>query len=186
MTNSNTNIPKRRKREQRTDYDKRLKLLKSGKPRLVVRPSLKNITVQVAVFNPEGDIITDGVHSHSLEDYGWSLPKSNIPSAYLTGYLLGMKTEEDDLVLDTGRETPVKGDRIYACVKGVVDAGVSVSVNSKMFPSEERINGEHIEEYVSQAPDDHFTSYEEAGVEAEEMSTFFNEVKSNIEEEEKV
>ena len=41
----------RRKREGKTDYRKRLKLLLGGKPRLVVRKSLKNITAQIAVYS---------------------------------------------------------------------------------------------------------------------------------------
>ena len=41
----------RRQREGKTNYDKRLKLLLSGKPRLIIRPSLKGITIQVEEYH---------------------------------------------------------------------------------------------------------------------------------------
>ena len=37
----------RRKREGKTDYKRRLRLLLSNKPRLVIRVSLKNIIIQI-------------------------------------------------------------------------------------------------------------------------------------------
>ena len=40
----------RRKREGKTDYRKRLRLLLSGKPRLVIRRSLRDISAQVIEY----------------------------------------------------------------------------------------------------------------------------------------
>lgn len=42
---------------------------------------------------------------------------------------------------------PTPGSRIYACLEGFIDASVSVPHSKKVFPSKERIQGEHIEEY---------------------------------------
>ena len=50
-------VPFRRKREGRTDYKKRLAMLKSGKARLVVRKTLKNIYAQIIKYDAKGDII---------------------------------------------------------------------------------------------------------------------------------
>jgi len=44
----------RRRRKNITDYRKRLKLLKSKKPRLVVRRFLNNIIAQITLYNEKG------------------------------------------------------------------------------------------------------------------------------------
>ena len=48
-------VPFRRRREGKTDYRKRLKLLLSRKPRLVVRKSLNNIIAQIVEYDEKGD-----------------------------------------------------------------------------------------------------------------------------------
>ena len=45
---------------------------------------------------------------------------------------------------------PLRADRIYAAIKGVVDAGVNVPHSSEIFPEDERIRGEHIKKYTRQ------------------------------------
>lgn len=45
----------KRRRENKTNYRKRMALLKSDKTRLVIRRSLSNITVQFVNFVPKGD-----------------------------------------------------------------------------------------------------------------------------------
>ena len=45
----------RRKREGRTNYKKRLELLKSGSPRLVIRKSNTSITLQLVMYESDGD-----------------------------------------------------------------------------------------------------------------------------------
>ncbi|MEM3078607.1 MAG: hypothetical protein QXR38_03830, partial [Nitrososphaerales archaeon] len=49
------NVPFRRKREKKTNYRKRRALVLSGLPRLVIRPTNKNIVVQIIEAKPEGD-----------------------------------------------------------------------------------------------------------------------------------
>ncbi len=140
----------RRKRKGRTNYRKRLRLLLSGKPRFVVRKSLNSITVQLAKYSKEGDNVLVTVNSGNLVKYGWKAGRGNLPSAYLTGLLAAKKARAKGLseaVLDTGRYTSVKGSRIYAAVKGAVDAGLKIPCSDVMFPSEDRIKGKHIEEH---------------------------------------
>ena len=48
-------VPFRRKREGRTYYKKRLKILGSSKCRLVVRKSLKNLQASIVEYSPKGD-----------------------------------------------------------------------------------------------------------------------------------
>lgn len=137
----------RRRREGKTDYRHRLNLLKSGLPRAVVRKTLNNIIIQFTEYTPEGDKIIGSASGFELKKYGWKYSASNTPSAYLTGLLGGKKAVKNNVknaVLDIGLQTPVKGSAVFASLKGMVDAGVSIPYDKKMLPSDERIKGSHI------------------------------------------
>ena len=49
-----------------------------------------------------------------------------------------------DAILDVGLNPPVKGSRVYAALKGVIDAGLDVPHRQDVLPDESRISGEHI------------------------------------------
>lgn len=144
--NSNYEVKKRRRREQSTDYQQRLNLLKSGKTRIVVRVSNNNTRVHFSEFNREGDENTAQAFSGELEKYGWDLHTGNLPAAYLTGYLAGSRFEGDEAILDPGLRQLKSGARLFAALQGVRDAGVEVPASEEMIPEESRIHGEHIEE----------------------------------------
>jgi len=57
----------RRRRENITDYKKRLKLLKSKKLRFAVRRFLNNILAQITLYNEKGDKTLLTIHSKILE-----------------------------------------------------------------------------------------------------------------------
>ncbi len=136
----------KRKRQGKTNYKKRLKLLMSNKLRLVIRKSLNNLTAQIIEYHPEGDRIVCSTHSSELEKYGWNLNKSNLPASYLTGLLLGKKAKEKKIteaILDIGLNSSTKGSRIYAALKGVIDSGIGVPHSKEVLPQENRIKGEH-------------------------------------------
>ena len=140
-------VAHRRRREGRTDYRKRLTLLKSGKPRLVVRRSTNSTECQVVRHSRTGDHTVVSVNSKHLRDLGWKSPTGNIPSSYLIGLLCGVRAREKNIksaVLDTGIVSPTPGSRIYACLKGALDAGIEVPHSEGVIPKEERIMGEHI------------------------------------------
>jgi len=146
----------KRRIERKTNYRKRLALIKSGKIRLVIRKSLSNISVQLVNFNPRGDQIVASAVSTELKKFGW-VKTGNTPAAYLTGLLAGKKAKEKNVkeaVLDLGIQTSTKGSRIYAALKGVLDAGINVPHSKDILPSEDRINGKHISEEVSKQFDD--------------------------------
>ncbi|RLF36553.1 MAG: 50S ribosomal protein L18, partial [Thermoplasmata archaeon] len=141
----------RRNRERKTNYKRRIALLVSGKLRLVIRKSLCNINLQIIEYKPEGDKVLVSADSKELVKFGYALNRSNIPAAYLTGLLLGQKAKKKaikEAILDIGLNTHVKGSRIYASLKGVVDSGLKVPCSEEVFPPEERINGTHISEYA--------------------------------------
>ncbi|MBI2574653.1 50S ribosomal protein L18 [Candidatus Woesearchaeota archaeon] len=146
MKNKRYAVQFRRKRELRTDYRKRAALLLSGKPRIVVRKTLKRIIIQVAEMSGKGDNIIASADSSALRKHGWTRGV-NICTAYLTGYMAGIKAANKGIkegVLDTGKHVHIKGGRIYAALKGMVDAGLSISHDSAVFPSPERFAGTHM------------------------------------------
>jgi len=143
-------VPYRRKRNGKTDYKKRLNLLKSGKPRLVVRISNRYITAQIVKYYPEGDKVVTTTRSYELKKFNWKYSNKNTPAAYLTGLLCGYKSIAKNIseaILDIGLKPSTKGSRVYAVVKGAIDAGMKIPVNEKIFPSEDRIKGKVISEY---------------------------------------
>ena len=109
--------------------------------------NVTNENTQVQILKPEipGDKVIASAHSRFLLKDGWKGSRKNIPAAYLTGYFAGKKA------LSKGVDTAIvySGTRKYtqrmaAVVKGVIDAGIKVPANEETFPSEERINGDHL------------------------------------------
>jgi large subunit ribosomal protein L18 len=139
-------VPFKRKRDGKTDYKKRLKLLSSKKPRLVIRKSLKNLSVQIIEYDPKGDKINVSAHSRELIKRGWKGYRRNLPAAYLVGLLCGTRAKKNGIkeaVLDLGLYPSVKGSILYAALKGVLDAGVKVPHSEEILPPEERLVGAH-------------------------------------------
>lgn len=134
----------KRKREGKTDYRKRIKYLKSDKPRLVVRPAVNSLTMQIVSFNPSGDKVMLTITSRDLKKIGWDYNTGNIPSSYLTGLLIAKKSKVKDVISDFGLYNPVKGSRLYAAIKGAVDGGLNVPHSPDVFPSEDAITGKII------------------------------------------
>ncbi len=56
--------------------------------RVVVRKSNRGISMQVVEYDRSGDKIIASSNSKELKGMGWE-PRCNIPTAYLTGMLLG-------------------------------------------------------------------------------------------------
>lgn len=138
----------KRRREVKTNYKTRLKILLADKPRIVVRRSLNNVLIQLVEYDKGGDRILFSAHSNELRKIGWGFNNGNIPSAYLTGFLFGSKLNQqikkDEFILDIGLVPSIKGSRIYAALKGMVDSGLNTPHSKEIFPSEDRIKGKHI------------------------------------------
>ena len=60
--------------------------------------------------------------------------------------LLGTKSNKEPVIIDFGLQTPVKGSRIFAVVKGAIDAGLKIKSSDEVMPSQERISGKHIDD----------------------------------------
>jgi len=144
----------RRKREQRTDYKRRFNLLKSGLTRFIVRPSNRGVVAQLIEYHEDGDRVLACAKSNELEKMGWGHSTSNTPAAYLTGLLCGVRGKAkgvDKAILDIGLHPNIRGSRIYAALKGLIDSGVESGADEVVFPSQDRIRGKVIASYVERS-----------------------------------
>ncbi len=137
----------RRRRDGSTNYQKRLALLKSRKPRLVIRKTNKYIICQVLLYDPKGDKVVASANSKELVKLGWKGATANLPAAYLTGLLIAKKAKKakvSEAIADLGLYNSTKGSKIYATLKGVIDGGLNVPAGEENFPTEDRIAGKHL------------------------------------------
>jgi large subunit ribosomal protein L18 len=144
-------VPFRRRREGKTDYKARRALLASRQPRAVVRRSLKHTTVQIIEATLTGDKIIAASNSKQLEAYGWQGACGNLSAAYLTGLLCGSRATEKKItraIPDIGMHQPTEGARVFASLKGLMDAGVDIPVDQNKLPDEARLKGKHISDYA--------------------------------------
>ncbi len=144
-------MPYRRRREGKTDFRKRLRHLKAGMPRLVVRRTLTQTIVQFTEYDPQGDRILAQATSPELAKMGWTASASTVPAAYLTGLLAAKRATEagvEEAVLDGGIGKPTMGGKVYGALQGVLDGGLWVPHGEEVLPSEERLRGEHLSEEV--------------------------------------
>lgn len=135
----------RRLREEKTNYKKRGTMLMSKRDFITVNITNENTQVQILKPGMTGDKVIAFAHSRYLLEKGWKGSRKSVPAAYLTGYLAGKKAlgqGAKDAILYTG--TKKYTQRMAAALKGVIDAGVQVPASKETFPSDERINGEHL------------------------------------------
>jgi large subunit ribosomal protein L18 len=157
--------PFRRRAEGKTDYHKRLKLLKSRKLRVVIRSSNNHMRVQIVQSKLGGDKVLISAFSKELAlKYGWIANTGNIPASYLTGYLAGLRAKNNNIpeaIFDLGMI--YNKNRVLATCKGVLDAGIQVPYKEEFFPDglEERIKGNHIENYAAKLKSEDPEKYEQ-------------------------
>ena len=147
-----TKTIRKRRRENKTDYKLRMGLLKSEKPRIVIRKTNKYLIVQIVESYEAQDKVIMGVTSKDLLKSGWDKKFSgslkSIPAAYFTGLLLAKKVGKGEFIVDVGMIRTVHGSRIFAVVKGLIDGGLKINANKSAFPSDERLKGQHLKPEV--------------------------------------
>ncbi len=177
---------KKRRRLALTDYRKRTALLMGGMPRVVIRKSNRSITMQIVAFLPAGDKILTGISSNELKKFAWQ-PRSNTPTAYLTGLALAQKAKSlnlKELVVDIGLYKPGKASVVFAAAKGAADGGLNI-LNGIEF-DEKRLKGAHISNYAKLIKPDNkkymkqFSAYEESKFGVENMEQLFEATKKKI------
>lgn len=187
--NATYRVKLRRRREGKTDYQARKAFVISGKPRLVIRASNRNAHVQIVVAKIPGDEVLASANSHELTKlFGWKAPTGNIPAAYLTGLLCGLKAKSkgvSEAILDLGLVSPTKGSKSFAMLSGVVDAGVAVPHSEEKIVKE-LLNGDSIAKYAkdltagSDVYNAKFSRYLGANIAPEKLPEHFAQVKANI------
>jgi len=145
---------KRRRKECKTDYQARMALLKSELPRIVVRRTNKYFIVQIVESTEAKDKVIMGVTSKDLTEYGWDKKFNgslkSIPAGYLTGYMLAKKTKKGEFILDLGMATKKNKGRTYSVAAGLIEGGLKIRANEKVFPTKERLMGEHLKPEVKE------------------------------------
>jgi large subunit ribosomal protein L18 len=181
-------VPLRRRREGKTDYQARKALVLSRRHRLVTRNTVKNVIAQIIVAKPHGDEVLVAAHSRELRKFGWKASTGNIPAAYLTGLLCGLKAKAKGIegaILDIGLIAPTKGAKIFATLSGVVDAGVDVPHDEEKVVKP-RIEGKHIAAYGKSLQEDaevysaKFSKYVEQKLSPEKLPEHYLKVKADL------
>jgi len=119
----------RRRREGKTDYRQRHKLItqdknkyQSHKYRLVVRFSNRYVTCQIIYAEIDGDKVLCSAHSSELTKFGLKIGLKNYASAYATGLLLARR-----LLTQLGM------NEIYSGVEEPTGEVISTEVNGRTY-----------------------------------------------------
>ena len=189
-TDASYRVAFRRRREGKTDYQQRRSLVLSGLPRIIIRGSLRSMSVQLVKAEVGGDKVIASACSKDLaKNYGWQGGGGSLPAAYLTGLACGYKAAAcgvNKTVLDLGLQAPTKGSRVFAALKGVLDAGIVVPHSKEKLPDEKRVQGQHIAGYAKQlssTPDVYQKRFAEQltkGLRPEEIVEHFAQVKEKV------
>lgn len=179
----------KRRRYEKTDYNQRLALLKSGKPRMVVRRTLNNIHIQLINYETAGDKTVVDVISKKLAKYGWKAHGGNTSAAYLCGLLAALEAGKkgiDSAVVDMGLQISSKGSVLYAAMMGARDAGLGINLGKENLPDMQRVCGAHVAEYAKKLKNDkqkydkQFSAYIKAGLDPEKIVEHFEDVKKKM------
>lgn len=174
----------RRRRAGLTNYRKRLRLIKSKRPRIAVRKTLKSVIVQFIAYAERGDAVLASANSAELGKYGWKAG-ANLPAAYLTGLLCGyraLKAGVREGVADLGLHSPTKNSAVFVALRGVADAGVSTAAPEL---DAGRVRGEHISSYAKLLKgkpgfERQFSQYLKNNVDPEKIPEMFDAAKGGI------
>ena len=147
----------KRRRNAETDYHRRSRMLRGGVPRAVVRVSNTQVTCQLVAYEPEGDRVLESITGKSLVDsHKWppDASRKSVPACYLAGFAMAtsaISSGHSQAIMDIGLAASSSGNRAYAALKGMIDAGMEIPHSEDVLPSEERINGEHIGDGIAKA-----------------------------------
>jgi large subunit ribosomal protein L18 len=177
----------KRIRDDKTNYRKRAAILIGRHSFVTVKVSDQNVAAQVLKPTPTGDIVIASAHSRELEKQGWKGALNNLPACYLTGMLMAKKALAKGVknaVLYIGKDRFTS--RVAACMKGIVDGGVSMPVSEESLPEQERVSGKHIAEYAAGLKENQeeynsrFSAILKNGLNPEDYPSHFEEIKSKL------
>ncbi len=164
-----------------TNYRLRLKLLRSGLPRLVIRKSDSQVIAQIVTTDKSTiDKTIVGANGIELQKLGWPLSRKNIPAAYLIGFLLAKKAKDkvkSDIIVDKGLRPIKKDSFMFAVIKGAIDGGLKVRAG-EINISEDRIKGKHIINIAQKTKDKNMFSKTKDKV--ENIENLIEDIKNKI------
>ena len=190
----------RRRREGKTNYHSRKKLLLQDKQkynvakyRLVVRFSKKNILCQLIYSRLEGDFVISSSYSRNLTNIGLPLINNNYSTSYINGLYLSKKFFSENfldikkkqpknnftVILDLGLVRVTTGNKVFAAMKGAVDGGFSIPHNEKRFPGFKKNEDFEIEVMKDRIEGKHVFEYMKL-LEDEDEEKFSTQFKSLI------
>lgn len=164
----NQRLRYKRRRNGETDYRRRMRMLRGGSTRAVVRVTNTQTICQLVDYTNDGDKVLISIDGKTLVDkFGWPLDASrkSIPASYIAGFAMAkaaMAAGHDEAILDIGLAASTPGNRVFAAMKGMVDAGLEIPHNEDVLPSDDRISGAHIDDSVAAAVESAKKSIEEA------------------------
>ncbi len=148
--------PKKRRIQHKTDYKKRMNLLKSNKPRLIFRKTNKYLISQYIESDEAKDKVIFTINSKKLLKHGWPEEMKgslkSIPASYLTGFLAGKRIISEKIekpIIDIGMTRIIKKTKVFAFIKGIIDSGIKIESDSEKFPKEEKIKGKNLKKDFS-------------------------------------
>jgi len=203
----------------------------SPKYRLVVRCSNKDIICQIVHSKITGDVCICAAYSHELPKYGVEVGLTNYAACYCTGLLVARRLlnklgldeayegqEEVDgemyevekegdkspftCVLDVGLTRTTTGAKVFGCLKGAADGGLSIPHSEKRFPGYDRegkefdaevhkkyIFGGHVQEYMELLEEEdperyqtQFAKYIEKEIEGDSLEEMYQSAHTKIRE----
>jgi large subunit ribosomal protein L18 len=93
----------------------------------------------------------------------------------------------EEAVLDIGLHRPVAGARVFAVLRGALDAGLEIPHGEEVLPDDDRVKGAHVAEYAKRLKEENpelykarFSRYLQRGLEPEKLPDHFEEVKKKI------
>jgi large subunit ribosomal protein L18 len=140
-----------------TDYRRRLKLLRGGQPRAVVRVTNTQVICQLVTYEPDGDkVVAASTGATIVSDFKWpkDVSRKSIPACYIAGMALAQKATaagHSSAVLDIGLGASTKGNRVFAALKGMVEGGLEIPHGEDILPDDDRIAGNHISDKLAKS-----------------------------------
>lgn len=153
----NQRLRYKRRRNGETDYRRRMRMLRGGSVRAVVRVSNTQTICQLVDYQSAGDEILVSIDGRTLVDkFKWPMDASrkSVPASYLTGFAMGkaaLAAGHDEAVLDIGLAASSSGNRAFSALKGMVDAGLEIPHGEDVLPDDNRVSGAHIDESIAKA-----------------------------------
>lgn len=177
----------KRRRKALTDYKKRLKLVKGGMDRVVIRRTNKRVIGEIIRYDEKGDKILAYADSNLLRKYKWP-SRNNRPTAYLTGLLLAKsalkKIKGEEYVLDIGLSSPVKNSIPFVFAKGCIDGGLKlkadITMDEKLYDYSDTKYTKGLREKDSERYNRQYGAYIKENIDVDSLQRLFKEVKSVI------